>query len=424
MGKNNKVELMAPLKNMQSLNAVIPHADAVYFGIESFNMRMFSDNIKSRDLSRVTKICHENNMKAYLTTNIIIYENEFEILDNILEEAKQSEVDAIIIHDIGAIELAKEKGIPFHISTQANVSNTHSANFYEKLGAKRLILARELSLRQIEEIKNSLNFAEVETFVHGAQCTSISGRCYFSAEICNAQEYSANRGRCVQPCRRQWRVYDDQSNEFLYDGVFFINTKDLCMIEYIPQLIEANIDAFKIEGRMRDPIYIEETSSCYREAINAYYSNEFTKEKVSHWLKRLNKVYNRGFSTGFYFGTPLGSEIQHHYDGNISEYKKVEIGKVLSYYPEKCAAKILLTKGRLKINDEVYIIGTNTNTYLKQIISSLQIKQKQNLTETPLVSSKEKRIAVGILVDNPVKKNDKIYKLQKIIDSRMKRLKN
>jgi len=420
MDKNNNVELMAPLKNIQSLNAVIPNADAVYFGVESLNMRIFSDNIKLRNLSQFTKVCHDNNIKAYLTTNIIIYENEFNILDNILETAKKSEIDAIIIHEIGAIELAKEKGLPFHISTQANVSNSRSARFYENLGADRLILARELSLDQIKEIKSTLTSTEIETFVHGAQCTSISGRCYFSAEVCGAQEYSANRGRCIQPCRRRWKVYDDQSNEFLYDGVFFINAKDLCMIEYIPQLIEAKIDAFKIEGRMRDPIYIEETVSCYKEAINAYYNNEFTQEKVNSWLKRLNKVYNRGFSTGFYFGRPLGSEIQRSRDGNISTYKKVEIGKVLSYFPEKRAAKILLTKGKLKIDDEVFIIGTNTNTYLKQKISSLQIKQKRNLTETPFVSSQNNRITVGILVDSPVKKNDKIFKLQKRTDSNSK----
>ena len=413
MDKKYNIELMAPLKNKQSLNAVISHADAVYFGVESFNMRMFSDNIKLSDLRRVIKTCHDKNIKAYLVTNIIIYDNEFEVLDNILEQAKASEIDAVIIHDIGAIKLAKEKGLPFHISTQANVSNLRTARFYEDLGANRLILARELSLSQIQEIKSKLTSAEVETFVHGAQCTSISGRCYFSAEICQAQEYSANRGRCVQPCRRQWRVYDEQSNEFLYDGVFFINTKDLCMIEYIPQLIEARIDAFKIEGRMRDPIYIEETTSCYREAIDAYFKNEFTPEKVKIWLERLKKVYNRGFSTGFYFGTPLGSEIQRSYDGNVSEYKKIEIGKVLSYFPKKKAAKILLTKGKLKVDEEIFIIGTNTNTYLKQKISSLQIKKKQNLTETPYVGSKEQRLAVGILVDRPVKKNDKIYKILK-----------
>lgn len=409
---SKRVELMAPLKNYKSLNAVLGKADAVYFGVESFNMRMYSDNFKLQDLNNIVKNCHDNNTHAYLTTNVVIYENEFPLLDQILDKAVEAEIDAVIIHDIGAIQLAKEKGLDFHISTQANISNSRTAIFYETLGAQRLILARELSLDQIKEIKHILNKTEIETFVHGAQCTSISGRCYFSAETCQSQDYSANRGKCIQPCRRKWRVYDDQNNEFLYDGVFFINTKDLCMIEHIPKLIEADIDAFKIEGRMRDPIYIEETTSCYREAIDSYYDNTFSQEKVKNWLKRLNKVYNRGFSTGFYFGLPIGSEIQREFDGNISNYKKIEIGKVLNYFPEKKAAKILLTSGKLKLNDEIFIIGTHTDTYLRQEISSIQIKQKKNLTETPFVSSKKERIAVGIIVDNPVKKNDKIFKLQ------------
>ena len=407
---NKKVELMAPLKNHKSLNAVIGKADAVYFGIEAFNMRMFSDNFRLEDLNNIVKKCHNNNIKAYMTTNIIMYENEFDLLNIILDKAVEAEIDAVIIHDIGAIEVVKEKGLPFHISTQANISNSRAAKFYEDLGTQRLILARELSLKQIKEIKNKMKKAEIETFVHGAQCTSVSGRCYFSAETCETQEYSANRGRCVQPCRRRWRVYDDQSNEFLYDGVFFINAKDLCMVEHIPTLIEANIDAFKIEGRMRDPIYIEEATSCYREAIDAYYHNSITQKKVNDWLNRLKKVYNRGFSTGFYFGLPKGSEIEREREGNLSDFRKKEIGKVLSYYPEKKAAKILLTSGKLKLNDEVYIIGTHTSTYLRQKIKSLQIKQKQNLTETPLV--KNKSISVGILVDKPVKKNDKIFKLE------------
>ena len=193
----------------------------------------------------------------------------------------------------------------------------------------------------------------------------------------------------------------------------FINAKDLCMIEHIPKLIDANIDAFKIEGRMRDPIYIEETTSCYREAIDAYYEDNFIQEKVEDWLKRLNKVYNRGFSTSFYFGLPNGGEIQRDFDGNISNYKKIEIGKVLNYFPEKKAAKILLTSGKLKLNDEIFIIGTHTDTYIRQEINSIQIKQKKNLTETPFVSSKKERIAVGIIVDKPVKKNDKVFKLER-----------
>jgi len=411
---NKRVELMAPLKNYKSLSAVLGKVDAVYFGVESFNMRMYSDNFRLDDLNKIVKTCHNNNIYTYLTTNIVIYENEFPLLDKVLDKAVEAEIDAVIIHDIGAIHLAKEKGLNFHISTQANISNSHTALFYESLGAQRLILARELSLEQIKEIKNKVNKAEVECFVHGAQCTSISGRCYFSAEICQSQDYSANRGKCIQPCRRRWKVYDEQDNEFIYDGVFFINAKDLCMIEHIQKLIEAQIDAFKIEGRMRDPIYIEEATSCYREAIDACYENEFTEDKVKNWLNRLNKVYNRGFSTGFYFGLPTGKEIQRGFDGNISNYKKIEIGKVLNYYPDKKAAKILLSSGKLKLKDEIFIIGTHTDTYLRQEVKSIQIKQKQNLTETPSVLSKKERITVGLTVDKPVKKNDKIFKLEQL----------
>jgi putative protease len=407
-----KVELLAPLKNFKSLNAVLGNADSVYFGLEGLNMRMFSDNFKQEELAKICKTCHNSGIKAYLTTNVIIYENEFDSLNQILDHAVEAEVDGIIVHDVGAIELIKEKGLKFHVSTQASVSNSRSAQFYQDLGAQRLILARELALNQIKEIKNKLSI-QVETFVHGAQCTSISGRCYFSAELCGDQGYSANRGKCVQPCRRTWRVIDAENNEMLYDGVFFINTKDLCMIEHVPELIEANIDAFKIEGRMRDPIYIEEATRCYREAIDSYYDGSYSDVKVAEWMRRLEKVYNRGFTTGFYFGMPKGSEIQREIDGNVSKFKKIEIGKVLSYFPEKKAAKILLTKDKLRLKDEIYIIGTNTDTFLRQEVNSIQIKQKKNLTETPNMTGKDKRLAVGILVDRPVKKNDKVFKFIK-----------
>jgi putative protease len=407
-----KVELLAPLKNFKSLNVVLQNADSVYFGLEGLNMRMFSDNFKQEELGKICKTCHDSGIKAYLTTNVIIYENEFDILNKILDHAVDAEVDGIIVHDVGAIELIKEKGLQFHVSTQASISNSKSARFYQELGAQRLILARELSLNQIKEIKNKIKI-EIECFIHGAQCTSISGRCYFSAELCEDQGYSANRGKCVQPCRRTWKVFDAENNELLYDGVFFINTKDLCMIEHIPRLIEANIDAFKIEGRMRDPIYIEEVTSCYRQAINSYYDGSYNEIKVSNWMQRLKKVYNRGFTTGFYFGMPKGSEIQRKVDGNVSEFKKVEIGKVLNYFPEKKAAKILLTKEKLRLKDEIFIIGTKTDTFLRQKVNSIQIKQKKNLTETPNMTGKNKRLAVGILVDKPVKKNDKVYKFIK-----------
>ncbi|MFX1397790.1 MAG: peptidase U32 family protein [Promethearchaeota archaeon] len=407
-----KIELLAPLKNLKSLNAVLNKADAVYFGVESLNMRAFSDNFKLVDLPKIVKKCHDNNIKAYLTTNVIVYENEFDLLQKILIEAVKAEIDAVIAHDIGVIELTKQIGLKFHISTQANISNSRSALFYESLGSERLILARELSLDQIKHIKSSLKKAQVEVFVHGAQCTSISGRCYFSAETCGSQEYSANRGKCVQTCRRRWKVYDDQNNELLYDGFFFINAKDLCMIEHVPDLVNSEVDAFKIEGRMRDSLYIEETTACYKEAIDAYFNNEYTKEKVEEWLKRLKKVYNRGFSTGFYYGLPKGSEISPSKEGNVSEYRKMHIGKVLSYFRDKKVAKILLTSGKLRLKDEIFIIGTHTDTYIRQKITSIQIKQKKNLTETP-IASKNNNLVIGIKVDVPVKKNDKIYVLLK-----------
>ncbi|MGV9205625.1 MAG: peptidase U32 family protein [Promethearchaeia archaeon] len=409
----DKVELMAPLKNKKSLKAVIGKADAVYFGVESLNMRMFSDNIRLKVLPKLVKECHEHGLFAYLVTNTIIYDNEFGLLQRILDKAQEAEVDAVIVYDVGAIELARERGLTVHISTQANISNFRSARFYERLGAERLILARELSLQQIKAIKSKLMRSEVEIFVHGAQCTSVSGRCYFSAEICESQQYSANRGKCVQPCRRKWKVIDEDNNELLYDGVYFINAKDLCMIGHIPELVEAGIDAFKIEGRMRDPIYIDEVVSCYREALDAYYHGTYSDEKVQEWLGRLRKVYNRGFSTGFYFEMPKGAEISHTIGGNLSTHKKVEIGKVLSYYSKIKAAKILLTRGQIKLHDELFIIGNNSSTYVRQKVGSLQIKRKKNLTETPYVHSSDERIAVGILVDQPVKANDRVYKLRK-----------
>lgn len=408
-----KVELLTPLKNKKSLKAVLNIADAVYFGVEAFNMRMLSNNFSLSELKETVERCHSHGIKAYLTTNIIIYENELEQLEELFKRAAEAQVDAIIIHDIGAIELAKKYNLPIHISTQASISNSRTARFYEKLGAERVILARELSLARIKEIARKLKTAEVETFVHGAQCTSISGRCYFSMEVCGSQDYSANRGRCVQPCRRKWTVKDEQSNEFLYDGRYFLNTKDLCMIEYIPQLIDAGIASFKIEGRMRDSLYIEETTKCYREAIDAYYEGNYTPQKVTSWLERLGKVYNRGFSTGFYFEMPKGSEIEGDRKGNISGYRKRQIGKVLSYFPKSKAAKILLSKGKIKLGQELIIIGTHTDTFVRQIVNSIQIKQKKNLTETPRVTRKEDRIAVGILVDEPVKKNDKVYTVVK-----------
>ena len=361
-----RVELLAPAKNIKAIKAASKYADSVYFGIENFNMRMRSENIALKDLGRVTKYCHDNNLKAYLTANILVYDNELDILRSIITKSKEVGIDAIIVHDIAAIEVAKEIDIPFHISTQCNVSNSLSARYYERLGAERIILARELSLEKIKEIKRNLHKAEVEVFVHGAMCASISGRCYFSQDICGTEEKSANRGSCVQPCRRRWWVREESGTEYIYDGERFMNSRDLCTIAYIPQLIEAKIDAFKIEGRRRHPHYVEIVTKTYREAIEAYYEGTFSKKKAGKWVTELKKVYNRGFTPGFYFKRITEEDHQHRSPANLSHFRYIRLGVVEEYNAKEKYALVSLNNGYLTKNDDVIIMGKNTDIYLHQ----------------------------------------------------------
>jgi len=388
---------------------IVGLADAIYFGVKKYNMRAKAKNFERGDIGSVVKFCHKQKppIKAYLTTNILIYDNELEDLENLISLAKKANIDAIIAHDLAAIRFAKRKGVKFHISTQANVSNVESAKFYESLGAERIILARELSLKQIKLIKHHLNKTKIECFIHGSMCSSISGRCYLSATICDSEEFSANRGNCVQPCRRQWRVIDDEKNEFLYNGQMFLNTKDLCMIEYIPELIEANIDVFKIEGRMKDPIYIETVASCYREAIDSYNDSTFSNEKVQDWLKRLNQVYNRGFHSGFYFQRPTIEDVELEKRGNVSPYKKHYLGKILSFDKSNMTANILveIKEFNLKVGDEIIITGDNT--YHHQKIKHMVFKGEN--IKNIYKKIYDNPFKVNLRLSKEVKKEDKIY---------------
>ena len=388
---------------------IVGLADAIYFGVKNYNMRAKAKNFNRDDIGNVVKFCHKQKppIKAYLTTNILIYDNELEDLENLISLAKKANIDAIIAHDLAAIKFAKQKGVKFHISTQANISNVESAKFYESLGAERIILARELSLEQIRLIKHHLNKTKIECFIHGSMCTSISGRCYLSATICDSEEFSANRGNCVQPCRREWRVIDDEKNEFIYDGQMFLNAKDLCMIEWIPELIEANIDAFKIEGRMKDPIYIETVASCYREAIDSYFDSTFSKEKVQAWLNRLNQVYNRGFHTGFYFQRPTIEDVELEKRGNVSPYKKHYLGRILSFDKNSMTANILveIKEFNLKVGDEIIITGDNT--YHHQKIKHMLFKG-ENINNI-YKKRYDNPFKVNLRLSKEVKKEDKIY---------------
>ncbi|MFX0135707.1 MAG: peptidase U32 family protein [Candidatus Hodarchaeota archaeon] len=368
---SKKVELVCPARNMKAVKAALPNADSIYFGVKKFNMRMKSENFSIEEMKDVVKICHDNSIKAYLTTNILIYEQELGELNILLDAAKKAEIDAVIVHDFASIQAAKERGIPFHVSTQCNITNSIAAKSYESLGASKLILARECSLKQIKEIKSKIK-AEIEIFVHGAMCSAVSGRCYLS-QYCSGTEKSANRGRCEQPCRKEWRVFDEEGHEFLYDGVRFMNSRDLCMVTYIPEIIETGVDALKIEGRMRDPYYVHVVSSVYREAIDAYYNGTFSKKKAKNWRKELAKVYNRGMTTGFYFHRPTETDHQHKSATNLSHFRLIELGKILSCNKKTNLALVRLTNGYLKEGMPIVIMGGNySDTFFTQNVKNLQ----------------------------------------------------
>ncbi|MFX0021607.1 MAG: peptidase U32 family protein [Candidatus Hermodarchaeota archaeon] len=406
-------ELLAPVQDWKTLKVVSGLADAIYFGVDKYNMRQKAKNFERNDLNNIAEFCHSQKtpIKAYLTTNILIYDNELQDLENLILGAKEAAIDAIIAHDLAAIRIAKRNNIKFHISTQANVSNIESAKFFEEFGAERIILARELSLEQIKLIKHHLSKTKIECFVHGSMCTSISGRCYFSATIYDSEENSANRGNCAQPCRREWRVLDDQNNEFIYNGQMFLNAKDLCMIEYIPELINAKIDAFKIEGRMKDPLYVKTVSECYKEALDSYFNGTYTKDKVIIWLERLKRVYNRGFHTGFYFHKPTIEDIELMERGNVSHYKKHYLGKILTFDKNSKSANVLLESLDipLTLGDEIIIEGTET--YMIETIKTMIYKGEK------IQSISRKRysdpVRFNLRLNKEVKSNDKIYIIKK-----------
>ena len=404
-----KVELLAPAKNIKAIKAAMKYADSVYFGIKKFNMRMRSENFSLNELNNVVEFCHKNDLKVYLTTNILIYDNELNFLREIIKRSKQAEVDAVIVHDIAAIQIAKEFNVPFHISTQCNVSNSLSAKFYENLGAERIILARELSLEKIKEIKRNLIKTKVETFIHGAMCTSVSGRCYFSQDICGTEKKSANRGNCEQPCRRRWWLREEGGEEYIYDGVRFLNSRDLCTIAYIPNLIEANIDAFKIEGRIRHPHYVEVVSKTYREAIDAYYEGAFSKEKAGKWVTELKKVYNRGFTSGFYFKRMTEEDHQHKSPSNLSHYRYIKVGEVSDYDQKTNISTISLDNGYLSKNDDIIIMGKKTDTYIHQYVEKIWNRGK--LVNKTQRGTSNKKVNINLEVKDNVIGNglDKVY---------------
>ncbi|MEA3229543.1 MAG: peptidase U32 family protein [archaeon] len=396
--KAKKPELLAPIKNLAGLKACEKYADAVYFSCGRLNMRARSTAIDLRNICTVVRKIHEAGLKAYLTLNSIIYNNDISAVENIVKKAKDAGVDAVIAWDPAVIGILRKNNVAVHISTQANVSNRKSAEFYAEMGAKRIILAREMPLRQIAQIKKKVD-VEIETFVHGAMCVSISGRCYLSSYLYGM---SANCGACAQPCRKEWMLVDVENNKIVCDGKYLMSAKDMCMIGHIPELVRAGIDSFKIEGRLRDERYVETVSKCYREAINSYFEGSYTKDKVLSWEEELSKVYNRGFSTGFYFAKPTREGFNYDNSDNAAKEKRTAAGVVKHYYPKVGVAVVALQNSGILAGDKIMIAGKTT--YFRQKAVSIFIDEIK-------VDAAKKGTLIGLKVQERARENDVVYKV-------------
>ena len=406
-----KYELLAPVGDFRNLRAAVAAgADAVYFGIRGFNMRDSAKNFSLGNLRNVREICDSQldtpldsrrhrtgrgadrtgqGVKMYLTLNVVVYDSELAKIEKIVKFVRKY-VDAIICWDLAVIELCRKYDVPFHVSTQASVSNVGAAKFYKRLGAERIVLARELSLKQIKRIAKVI---PVECFCHGAMCVAVSGRCFMSEHV---HGLSANRGRCAQPCRRKWtqvdrfaprppsaprllrcqtaslpehscKIEDDGGNELRLENSRVMSAKDLCALPFIEEMKRAGVVAFKIEGRNRSPEYVSVVVGEYRKALDGDLD-------LKKGIENSKRVYNRGFSSGFYFGVPTADDFSFSENGEQTE-KKSFVGKVYKYWPKVGACSVLINTGRLKVGDDVYLMGDGFGIK-KAVVKSIELDGK------------------------------------------------
>lgn len=389
----NKYELLAPAGSFASLIAAISAgADAIYFGLQDFNMRATAKNFKVSDLKKIKELCSKNKVKKYLTLNTIIYDSEISKIEEVIKKAKPH-IDAVICWDLSIISLCKKYKIPFHVSTQASIANKKSAEFYKKLGAERVVLARELNIKQIKEIAKVI---DVEVFIHGAMCVSVSGRCFTSQFLFNR---SANRGDCLQPCRRAYQVKDEEGNELKLVNNTVMSAKDLCTLPFIEQLKKAGVKSFKIEGRNREPEYVDTVVRVYRKALD----KKLNEKEIKESIEELNKVYNRSFSSGFYLGSPTSDDfasVEH----SSSSQRKEFIGEIAHYFTEKNVAAIKIFGGKIKVGDELLILSDKTGV-VRHKIQRIENNRKE-------VNEAVKGQEVGIQIPG-VRKKDKVYLIVK-----------
>jgi len=393
---------MAPVNDMTSFTAAVEAgADAVYFGVGGLNMRVSSVGIAEDELAEVVAQAHRAGVKVYITLNTMIYDDELPTIGEQLSLFKNAGVDAIICWDPAVIEQVQQHGLELHISTQANISNAAAARFYASLGAERIVLARELTLDQIRELRESVD-VEIEVFAHGAMCLAVSGRCQLSQfHHCR----SANRGDCLQPCRHEYRIVNEYTDdELLISGGYILSPKDLCSISMVDQLVAAGIDALKIEGRVRSVEYIATTTKCYRRALDAVAAGEYTDELKAELLHELDGVFHRGFSTGFLLGRP-GDEAWSPEKNSQARLVKVYAGKVLNYYHKPKVAYVDLLATDVRLGDTLQFQGPTTGMQ-RVVVTQLRDEETGEFTD---------HIASGREFTTPtpfvVRPSDEVYKI-------------
>jgi putative protease len=364
------------------------------------------------DLKNITNICREHNIKTYLTLNTVIYDNELAEMRVLVEKAKEHGISAIIATDMSVIQYARTVGMEVHMSTQTNVTNIEAVKFYSQF-ADVMVTARELSLRQVAAITKTIQeqqikgpsgrLVEIEVFVHGALCMAISGKCYLSLDNLDS---SANRGACLQQCRRPYKVIDDSGIELEIDNEYIMSPKDLKTVDILDKVLKAGVRVLKIEGRGRAPDYVKTVTSVYRKAVDAYFNNDFTQENIEKWNIELATVYNRGFWNGYYMGKRFGEWTEKY--GSQATKRKVYVGKVTNFYKKIGVAEIKMETQDLSVGEEFRIIGDTTGVY-EDLVPEIRVDNKK-------VEKTAKGDVSSIPVKDLIRRGDKVYKVVEVIE--------
>lgn len=409
--KRADFEIMAPVGSPAALSAAArAGADAVYFGIAGLNMRSRSAaNFTLEDLPDMAERCRRLNLRSYLTVNTIIYDDDIAQMNRIIDAAADAGISAVIATDISTILYCRRRGVPVHISTQANISNTEAVRYYAQW-AETVVLSRELNLTQVEAIHRAIvsepilgpggKPVSIEMFCHGALCMAVSGKCYLSLHAMNS---SANRGACTQICRRAYRLSDkDSDNEIEVDNEFLMSPKDLKTIHFLDRMVDAGVRVFKIEGRARGPEYVAATVSCYDEALRSICDGSFGEEKVRGWDERLARVFNRGFWNGYYLGQRLG-EWSGKY-GSSATRTKSYAARPLRYFPRLGVAEFMLEAGEIRVGDELLVTGPTTG--------ALEFKAGELRLDSGVTDKVVKGDVFSVAVPAKIRLSDRLYLLR------------